>query len=93
LNSPFSALFGKRAVVLPIEHHKGFRKPVRYLDGVHDTARCFVISAKIIYLAPEIVFNRARDARIKELRGVVTVEITLVQNRFEFRLSKRKAFL
>jgi len=48
------ALFEERAVVLPNKYHKVLRKPVWHLDGVHDTARCFVISAEIIDLAREL---------------------------------------
>jgi hypothetical protein len=52
-------------IVLPDEHNQVFSNTVRHLDRIHDAAGRFVVTAQIVDLARQIVFDRVSDARYR----------------------------
>src|SRR5690606_9405014 len=70
-------LFRKRSAILPDEHDDVFRQPVRHLDRVHDTAKRFVVTAQILDLARQIVFDRMAHAGVQKFSGSSEIEIAV----------------
>lgn len=67
--------FRQSSLVLPYEHKQIFRHAVRHLDRLHDAPQRFIMTAQIVNLVRQVLFNRPQDACVKKLRRFRTVKI------------------